>query len=265
MADTEALQDTLFKELKGRIKEEISPCRRLTALTLISLSYVTGGQHPRLCREPRGGGEADILLNGDELAAGKPYFSLGGAAWSSDHALLAYAFDDKGWELYTVKIRHLPTGKELPDEVHDMGGQPVWNADASAFYYTRVDEHRRPLQVFRHEICKSAEQDALIYQEPDAGFFTRVGQSQDKRYLFIAAGDHETSEIRFFDLAAPEKGLRLIAPRETNHDYQVEHHEGRLIILTNSAARRITSSWRRRSTRPAAKIGANSFRTSRAG
>jgi oligopeptidase B len=234
MADTEALQDTLFKEMKGRIKEDDSTVPAPDGAYAYFMSYVTGGQHPRLCREPRAGGETQVLLDGDALAAGKPYFSLGAAAWSRDHSLLAYAFDDKGSEFYRIKIRHLETGKELPDEVPDMEGQPVWNADGGGFYYTRVDEHRRPLQVLLHRICYKADQDELIYQEPDAGFFTRVGQSQDKRYLFISAGDHETSEVRFLDLSAPEKGSQLIAPRETNHDYQADHHEGRLIILTNS-------------------------------
>jgi oligopeptidase B len=233
MTDTEALQETLFKEMKGRIKEDDSSVPAPDGAYAYFTSYVTGGQHPRICRQPRGGGEAEVLLDGDALAAGKPYFSLGAAAWSHDHTLLAYAFDDKGSEFYRVRVRHLPTGKELPDEVPDMEGSPVWNADTSAFYYIRVDEHRRPLQVFRHEICKPGDQDELIYQEADAGFFTRVGQSQDRRYIFISAGDHETSEVRFLDLHAPEKGLSLVAPRETNHDYQADHHEGRLIILTN--------------------------------
>jgi oligopeptidase B len=233
MADTEALQDALFKEMKGRIKEDDSSVPSPDGPYAYFTSYVTGGQHPRICRQPRGGGDTEVLLDGDALAAGKPYFSLGGAAWSHDHALLAYAFDDKGSEFYRTRVRHLATGKELPDEVPDMEGSPVWNADASAFYYVRVDEHRRPLQVLRHEICKRADQDETIYQEADAGFFTRVGGSLDRRYLFIGAGDHETSEVRFLDLAAPEKGLTLIAPRETNHDYQADHHEGRLIILTN--------------------------------
>ena len=234
MSDTEVLQEALFKEMKGRIKEDNSTVPAPDGAYAYFMSYVTGGQHPRLCREPRAGGEPQVLLDGDALAEGKPYFSLGAATWSHDHSLLAYAFDDKGSEFYKIKIRHLETGKELPDEVPDTEGAPVWNADGSAFYYTRVDEHRRPLRVLLHRMCHKADEDELIYQEPDAGFFTRVGQSQDKRFLFISAGDHETSEVRFLDLSAPEKGLRLIARRETNHDYQADHHEGRLIILSNS-------------------------------
>ena len=234
LSDTEVLQEALFKEMKGRIKEDDSTVPAPDGAYAYFMSYVTGGQHPRLCREPRAGGEPQVLLDGDALAEGKPYFSLGAATWSHDHSLLAYAFDDKGSEFYKIKIRHLETGKELPDEVPDTEGAPVWNTDGSGFYYTRVDEHRRPLQVLLHRMCHKADEDELIYQEPDAGFFTRVGQSQDKRFLFISAGDHETSELRFLDLSAPEKGLRLVAPRETNHDYQADHHEGRLIILSNS-------------------------------
>ncbi len=234
MADTEALQETLFKEMKGRIKEDDSTVPAPDGAYAYFMSYVTGGQHPRLCREPCAGGEPQVLLDGDALAADKPYFSLGAATWSHDHSLLAYAFDDKGSEFYRIRICDLETGKELPDEVPDMEGQPVWNADGSGFYYTRVDEHRRPQQVLLHLLGRTADQDELIYQEPDAGFFTRVGQSQDRRYLFISAGDHETSEVRFLDLSMPQEGSRLIAARETNHDYQAEHHEGRLIILTNS-------------------------------
>ncbi|MBI4723458.1 MAG: S9 family peptidase, partial [Rhodomicrobium sp.] len=233
MTDTETLQAALFKEMKGRIKEDDSTVPAPDGPYAYFTSYVTGGQHPRLCREPRAGGEATLLLDGDAMAAGKAFFSLGAAAWSYDHNLLAYAFDDKGSEFFKIKIRHLETGEDLADEIPDMEGSPVWDGAGASFYYTRVDEHRRPLQILRHRVGTDAKQDELIYQEPDPGFFTRVGGSLDRRVLFIHSGDHETSEVRFLDVAAPASGLRLIAPRETHHDYQAEHHEGRLIILTN--------------------------------
>jgi oligopeptidase B len=233
MADTEALQGKLFKEMKGRIKEDDSTVPSPDGAYAYFWSYVTGGQHPRICRQPRDGGEAKVLLDGDAMAAGKPFFSLGAAAWSHDHRLMAYAFDDKGSEFFKIKLRDLETGQDLADEVPDMEGSPAWNADGTAFYYTRVDEHRRPLQVFRHRVGTDAAQDELIYQEADAGFFTRVGESQDRRFIIVSTGDHETSEARLLDLSAPAKGLQLVAPRETNHEYHVEVHEDRLIIITN--------------------------------
>ncbi len=233
MADTEALQETLFKEMKGRIKEDDSTVPAPDGDYSYFTSYVTGGQHPRLCREPRDGGESAVLLDGDAMAAGKPFFSLGAVAWSHDHRLLAYAFDDKGSEFFKIKLRDLETGQDLADEVPDMEGEPAWNTEGTAFYYTRVDEYRRPLQVLRHRIGTDAADDEPIYQEPDSGFFTRAGESLDRRFVIIGSGDHETSEVRLLDLASPERGLRLVEPRQTNHDYQVEPHEGRLIILTN--------------------------------
>src|SRR5208337_5040271 len=81
MADTEALQETLFKEMKGRIKEDDSTVPAPDGPYAYFMSYVVGGQHPRLCREPREGGEATVLLDGDAMAAGKAFFSLGTAEW----------------------------------------------------------------------------------------------------------------------------------------------------------------------------------------
>ncbi len=234
MADTEALQETLFQEMKGRIKEDDSSVPAPDGAYAYFTSYVTGGQHPRLCRQPRDGGEPQVLLDGDALAAGMPFFSLGGMAWSHDHRSIAYAFDGKGSEFFKIKVRDLETGQDLPDEVPDMEGSPCWNADGTAFYYTRVDEHRRPLQVLRHRIGTDAAQDETIYQEPDSGFFTRVGESQDRRFLIVSTGDHDTSEARLLDLAAPDKGLQLVAPRELHHEYYTEPHGDRLIVLTNA-------------------------------
>ncbi len=233
MADTAALQETLFKEMKGRIKEDDSTVPAPDGAYAYSIGYVTGGQHPRLNRQPREGGQTKVLLDGDAMAAGKAFFSLGDWAWSHDHSYLAYAFDDKGSEFFKIKVRDLETGQDLADEVPDMEGQPVWNADGTAFYYTRVDEHRRPLQVFRHRLGMDAAQDEPVYREPDAGFFTRIAESQDRRFVIISTGDHETGEVRLLDKAAPGKGLQLVAPRETKHEYQTEPHEDRLIILTN--------------------------------
>ena len=233
MADTEALQETLFKEMKGRIKEDNSTVPAPDGAYAYFTSYVTGGQHPRICRQPRDGGETTVLLDGDAMAEGKAFFSLGSAVWSHDHRLLAYSFDGKGSEFYTIKLRDLAAGRDLADEVPDMEGAPVWNANGTAFYYTRVDEHRRPLQVLRHRIGSDTAEDETVYNKPDAGFFTSVSETQDRRFVIVISGDHETGEARLLDQSAPEKGLQLVAPRETNHNYQVETHGDRLIVLTN--------------------------------
>jgi oligopeptidase B len=233
MADTEAMQATLFKEMKGRVKEDDSTVPAPDGAYAYFRSYVAGGQHSRIERQPRAGGEAAVLLDGDAMAAGKAFFSLGEYAWSHDHRYLAYAFDDKGSEFYKIKLRDLSTGKDLMDEVPDMEGEPVWDAAGTSFFYTHVDESRRPLQVFRHRVGTDAAQDELIFQEANQGFFTRVSSSHDRRFLVVSTGDHVTSEARLLDLSAAGSGLRLIARRETAHEYHVETHEDRLIARTN--------------------------------
>jgi oligopeptidase B len=233
MADTEAMQETLFKEMKGRIKEDDSSVPAPDGAYAYFRRYVQGGQHPRIERQPRAGGEATTLLDGDAMAAGKAFFSLGGYAWSNDHRLLAYAFDDKGSEFYKIKVRDLQTGKDLADEVPDMEGGPVWDTAGTSFFYARVDESRRPLQVFRHRVGTDTAQDEPVYREADPGFFTRVSSSHDRRFLIITTGDHVTSEARLLDLSAAGNTPRLVTPRETAHEYHVEPHENRLIIRTN--------------------------------
>jgi oligopeptidase B len=232
MADTEALQDTIFQEIKGRIKEDDSTVPAPDGPYAYFSDFVTGGQHMRLCRKPRGGGEAQVLLDGDRLAEGKAYFKFGGMAWSPDHARLAYAFDDKGSEFFTVAIRDLNTGQDTGETIADTEGSPVWSADGASLYYVHVDEHRRPSEI-RRRIFGQSGADAVVYREPDAGFFARVGETHDRRYILVSTGDHDTSEVHVLDTRQPDAPLRVIEPRHAKREYDVDHHDGRFIILTN--------------------------------
>src|SRR5205085_2354022 len=107
MRHTEALQAALFAEMKGRIKEDDSSVPSPDGQYAYFTRYREGGQHPIVCREPRGGGAAEIMLDGDALAAGKAYFQLGGAEHSADHRLLAWSADENGSESYTLRVRDL--------------------------------------------------------------------------------------------------------------------------------------------------------------
>ena len=149
LGHTEALQDTLFAEMKGRIKEDDSTVPSPDGPYAYYLRYREGGQHPILCRQPREGGADTVMLDGDALAKGKAFFQLGGSAHSPDHRLLAWSADDKGSEYDTLRVRDLATGADLPDEIADVGGAPVWTDDSSAFYYVRLDANHRPSRVYR--------------------------------------------------------------------------------------------------------------------
>ena len=239
LADTEALQATLFAEMKGRIKEDDSSVPATDGPYAYYLRYREGGQHPVICRRPRAGGDEHVLLDGDELAHGKAYFHLGSTQHAPDHHLLAWASDDAGAEFYTVHVRDLATGADLADIVPDATGAVVWTNDATAFYYVRLDRNHRPSRVFRHRLGTPVEDDVLVYEESAPGYFVSVGETQSRRFGEISIHDHETSESWLIDLADPDAAPRLVAARETSIKYEVEHHpalfgQEALVLRTNA-------------------------------
>jgi oligopeptidase B len=234
LADTAELQDQLFAEMKGRIKEDDSSVPAPDGPFAYFRSYVAGGQYPRIGRCPRAGGPEELLLDGNKEAEGKAYWQLGAIAHSPDHRLLAYAVDDKGSELYTVRIRDLATGADLPDVIADTHGDLVWARDSRTLFYVRLDGKHRPLFVYRHRVGAPAGQDALVYAEKDMGFYVGVNQTQSGRFVLIDAHDHQTNEVFLIDADRPESAPRVVAAREHGHEYSVDHHGDRLYIRTNS-------------------------------
>ena len=239
LGHTEALQQTLFAEMKGRIKEDDSTVPSPDGPLAYYIRYREGGQHPIVCRQPREGGPEQVMLDGDALAADKPFFQLGGMDHSPDHRLLAWSADDKGSEIDTLRVRNLTTGQDLPDLVPEVSGSPVWTADSSAFYYVRLDDNHRPSRIYRHRLGTPASDDALVYEEQDSRFFVSLGHTQSGRFADISVHDHETSESWLIDLTGADATPRLVAARETLVQYDVEHHpnlngEDVLVVRTNA-------------------------------
>jgi len=236
LADTRALQEKLFAEMKGRIKEDDSSVPSPDGPWEYGTRYLTGAQYPRFTRRPRGGTDDSetVLLDGNLEAEGKPYWQLGGAAHSPNHCTLAYAVDDKGSEFYMLRFRDLATGKDLTDVIPDTAGGCIWAEDSRTLFYVRLDENHRPLHVYRHVLGTPVEDDVLIYEEADKGFYVGLGETQSGRYILIDAHDHQTSEVRFIDARDPTGPMQLVSPRRFGHEYAVDHHGDDLIILTNS-------------------------------
>ena len=233
LAETEKLQAALFAEMKGRIKEDDSGVPTPDGGFAYYSRYVTGGQHPLFCRIPRNGGDERVLLDGNVLAKPHAYFRIAGVAHSPDHRLLAYAVDTKGSEYYTVNVIEADTGALVDSRIADSNGALEWSADGRHLFYIWLDDEHRPRHLLRHTVGADAA-DVLVHEQADPGYFLGIGATQDRRYLLLSVHDHETAEISLIDAADSAAAPRLIAPREPEHDYEVDHHEGRLIILTNS-------------------------------
>ena len=235
MADTKPLQDKLFGELKGRIKEDDSSVPAPEGAYDYYSSFVKGGQHPRYCRKPRGAeGPEELLLDGNALAKGREYFRFGGTDLSPDHKLIAWSFDGNGSEFYELRVRDTATGQDMADILENTAGDAVWAADGKSFFYTLQDDNHRPLKTYRHVLGTRQDEDVLVYEEKDTGKFTGVSITNSEKWIAIDSHDHDTSEIWLIDAEKPFDAPRLVAERNPGIEYDIEHWNDRFIIRTNA-------------------------------
>ena len=234
MAPTKALQAELVKELRGRIKEDDAGVPRPDGGFEYYTRFREGGQHELICRKPRNGGDEQILIDGDAEAKGKSFFDMRAAEQSPDHALLAWSSDDKGSELYTIRVRDLATGQDLGDRVTHCDGTIVWASDARSFLYVRVDDNHRTAQVFRHLLGTDEKADALVVEDLDPAWFVHLHRSHSRRFGVVSMSGHDATEVWLIDLADAQAPAKLVAAREAKHRYDVEHHGETLFIRTNA-------------------------------
>jgi oligopeptidase B len=233
MAGTEGLQEALFAEMKGRIKEDDASVPAPDGDYSYYTRFVPGGEHPLFCRKPRQGGGEQLLIDGNSLARDHAYFRIGGVSHSPDHRFIAYAVDTKGSEFFTVNIIEADSHALVDARILNTNGDFEWAADSETLLYVWLDDEHRPRKVFAHIIGSEA-LDTLVYEQRDPAFFLGLGATQSRGYLTLSVHDHETSEVRLIDADEPYAPPRLVAEREPEHDYSVEHRGDRLIILTNS-------------------------------
>jgi oligopeptidase B len=236
MAPTKPLQESLYQEILGRIQEtDVSvPVKR------DDYFYYTrteeGKAYAIHCRKQRSpAAPEEILLDGNILAEGQKYFRLGNFAVSPDHQLLAYSADLEGDEAYTIQVKHLATDELLPDRIANTYYTLEWANDNRTFFYTVLDEAKRPYRAFRHEL--DAVSDTLVYQEDDGRFNLGLGKTRSRRFLFIELASPLTSELRYLEAAEPFGDFRVMLPRRQGVEYDATHHGEYFYIRTNDRAK----------------------------
>lgn len=233
MADTEALQEKLFAEIKGRIKEDDSSVPAPEGKYFYFSSHVVGGQYPRFLRRLKDGGADELLFDGNALAEGHDYFSFGGIALSPDHSLAAWSYDNKGSEFYELRVRDLGSGDDFADVMENTSGGAVWAADGKSFFYGTQDENHRPLKTWQHILGNAQADDRLVYEEKDTGLFTGVGSTSSEKFITIDIHDHDTSEVWLIDADKPNSEPRLMISRTDKIEADVEHWNDKFLIKTN--------------------------------
>ncbi|MEH0845135.1 S9 family peptidase [Micromonospora sp. CPCC 205711] len=249
-AHLEALRGELFEETRRRTQEtDLSVPTRKDGYWYYTRT-VEGQQYGVHCRRAVRDGETtppvsadgapldgeEVLLDGNQLAEGHDFFSLGAFDVSPDGRWLAYSTDFSGDERFTLRIKDLSTGELLGDEVPDTFYGTAWSTDASVLFYVTVDEAWRPNRVWRHTVGTPSGEDVVVHQEDDERFWVGVELTRSERFVVIDIHSKVTSEVRVIPAANPTGEPAVVAPRRQGVEYAVEHHGHRFLILHNDGA-----------------------------
>lgn len=238
MSDVADLEGQLYDEIISRIKQDDQSVPYEDRGYVYYTRYNEGQQYPIYCRRPVGEDQVEqVMLDVNEIAEGQPFCQVGGLAVSPDNRLLAYAVDFVGRRQYTIHVRDLETGKLLPDEIPAVNGSIEWANDNRTLFYTQNDPQTlRSYLVKRHRLGSPVEQDTVVFEETDEEFNCSIGQTRSRKYLIIFSNQTLSTEVRLLDLDQPEAEPVVFLAREPEHEYSVDHLDGRFLIRSNQDA-----------------------------
>lgn len=224
----QALREQLFEEIKGRIRETDLSLPTPWGDYLYYQRTTAGDEYPRhyRCRRPSDGSlqvdsaSETLLLDPNELAGGG-FLSVGAFTISPDQQRLAYSLDSSGDEIYRLFVKELDSGQisELPFD--DCDGSMTWANDSQTLFFTELDDTHRPYKLYRHRLGEAAAE--AVFEEADGRFFLHCYRSSSERQLILQLGSKTTSEVWVLDAQRPQDAFNCLAPREENHEYDVDH------------------------------------------
>ncbi|KAF2329158.1 S9 family peptidase [Flavobacterium nitrogenifigens] len=232
---TKTLQDNLFEEMKGRIKEDDSSVPYFYNGYFYITRFETGQDYPIFARKKGSlSAEEEILFDCNEMAKGHAYFKLGGLSISPDNKFASFGVDIVGRRIYTIQIKNLETGEILADKIENVTGASVWANDNNTIFYVRQDQVTlRADKVFRHKLNTNSEDDVLVYDEVDDTFNVSISKEKSRKYIVIGSGSTLTTEYRILNSSNPEGEFTVFQPRVRGLEYSISHYEDSFYILTN--------------------------------
>ena len=234
-AHTKPLQERLFQEFKARIQETDESPPVFHGGHWYSARMVEGLEYAIHARRTGSlDAEEQVLLDENELAAGKEYFNLRTYEVSPDHRLMAYAVNFDGSDNTDIRFRDLERKRDLDDVIPEVTWNVCWASDNRTVFYTARDAALRPHQVWRHRLGDPIERATLVYQDDDERFRVGCERSKNGDFVFVYSASSLTTEIHFLRADDPEGELRVIEPRTTGLDYNVHPHGDRFLITTNA-------------------------------
>lgn len=241
MQHTRSLRETLFSEMKGRIKETDSTVPAKRGEYYYYERSLEGKQYPIFCRR-KGSLDApeEVMFDQNELAEGKSFCNVSGVAVSPDGTKVAYLVDFGGREVYELFIKDLVTGKYFPEVIGNVSGSAYermgvdWANDNKTIFYITLDETLRPDKLFRHVVGTDPSEDILVLHEADEEYYLFCNKTRDDVFITTYHYSTNTREFRFMDANDPASELRILQPRVEGLDYNAAHHKGKFFIVHNN-------------------------------
>ena len=235
MAHTEALQEKLYEEMIGRLDPDESSVPYEKGGWWYYYRYEPGKDYAIYARR-KGSMEADeeILVDGNARAEGHDYYSLGNLEMSDDHRYAAIAEDTLSRRIHEIRILDTETGEFLPGVIGNANASMAWSADGQYLFY--LDKHPETLlayRVMRHKLGTDPAEDVLVYEEQDNRFYTGLGRSRSGDFIILQHVETDTSEVQLLAANDPLGEFKPFLPRETGHEYDVDHANGRFFVRTN--------------------------------
>ena len=236
MSKTEVLQQKLYDEIVGRIKQVDESVPYLSNGYWYYTRFEETGEYPIYCRKMGSlEAEEEVLINVNNLAEGHDYYAAGGVNVSPDNKILAFAEDTLSRRIYKMRFKNLETGEMLDDEIENTTGGGAWANDNRTFFYTTKNKvSLLSEKVYRHKLGTQASEDVMVYYEKDPTFYIGVTKSKSNDYVMIWNNSTLVSDYHVLDANNPTGKFKQFIPRdEKGHEYSIAHFEDKFYILTN--------------------------------
>jgi oligopeptidase B len=235
MEPASELETKIYTEMVARIQETDSSVPAKYGAFDYYTRMEQGKQYPIHCRRPLTADPTEeIVLDCNTLAASHGYFSLAYDEVSPNGTLLAFAIDTDGSEVYRLRFKNLTTGDTLPDDIPNVYYSGAWT-DNQNFFYTTLDETKRPYRLWRHQLGSTAP-DTLVYEETDARFNVSIERTRSGKFLLLGIDSHATSEARYLATTDPGGQFLPLRPRVQDVEYYAEHQGDFFWIRTDENA-----------------------------
>lgn len=251
MQHTEQLQEDIYKEIRGRIKEDDSSVPYQLDHFIYYVKYIEGNEYPIYCRKDLSsldlqgedllklseGLPEEVLIDVNELAKDKSYCSVANVKPSPNHEWLAVAIDIVGRRIYNIRFRNLKTGEWTDYELPYADGSVAWaNDNNTVFYTTKHPSTLRSDTIRKHKLHSDPEKDAIVFHEQDEEFLTQVSRGKSGDLIFIGSYSSITTEIQYIDSNNPDEPPVSIYPREKGLEYHAAYYNNKFYILCNDRA-----------------------------